>query len=99
MFLKILSVIAPVFFCAGIGLVWGRTGRPFDTKMVGALALNLGMPCLVFSALTSLEVTPSAFAEMVGAYSMVLACFLIIGLLTISVFNKPAHTFLPVFTS
>ena len=67
--------------------------------MVGALALNLGMPCLVFSALTSLEVTPSAFAEMVGAYSMVLACFLIIGLLTISVFNKPAHTFLPVFTS
>ena len=69
--------------------------------MVGALALNLRHALSVFSALTSLEVRPAAFAEMVGAYSMVLACFLlIIGLLTISVFKKAcSHTFLPVFTS
>jgi len=99
LFLKIFSVIAPVFVCAGIGFVWGRAGRPFDTRMVGALALNIGMPCLAFSALTKLKVSPEAFAEMAGAYALVLACFLVIGLITISVMRLPAHTFLPVFTS
>ena len=97
--LKILSVIAPVFLCAGIGFIWGRAGRPFDTRMVGALALNIGMPCLVFSALTKLKVSPTAFAEMAGAYALVLACFLAVGLITITSMRLPAHTFLPVFTS
>lgn len=99
MFLKIFSVIAPVFICAGIGFVWGRSGRPFDTRMVGALALNIGMPCLAFSALTKLKVSPEAFAEMAGAYGLVLAGFLAVGLVTITVMRLPAHTFLPVFTS
>lgn len=99
MLFKIFSVVAPVFVCAGIGFIWGRTGRPFDTRMVGALALNLGMPCLAFSALTRLDVSPTAFAEMVGAYGLVLACFLAIGLITIFIMKVPAHTYLPVFTS
>ena len=99
LFLKIFSVIAPVFVCAGIGFVWGRAGRPFDTRMVGALALNIGMPCLAFSALTKLKVSPEAFAEMAGAYALVLGCFLVVGLITITVMRLPAHTFLPVFTS
>ena len=99
MLLKIFSVIAPVFICAGIGFAWGRMGRPFDTRMVGALALNLGMPCLAFSALTKLKVSPEAFAEMAGAYALVLACFLVVGLICITVMKLPAHTYLPVFTS
>tara|TARA_R110002126_G_scaffold36678_10_gene111263 strand:- start:1171 stop:2100 length:930 start_codon:yes stop_codon:yes gene_type:complete len=99
LFLQIFSVIAPVFVCAGIGFVWGRVGRPFDTRMVGALALNLGMPCLAFSALTKLKVSPEAFAEMAGAYALVLGCFLVVGLISITVMRLPAHTFLPVFTS
>ena len=89
MLLKILSVIAPVFLCAGIGFAWGRAGRPFDTRMVGALALNIGMPCLAFSALTKLKVSPDAFAEMAGAYALVLACFLAVGLITITIMRLP----------
>lgn len=99
MLLQIFSVIAPVFVCAGIGFAWGRSGRPFDTRMVGALALNIGMPCLAFSALTKLKVSPEAFAEMAGAYALVLGCFLAVGLITITIMRLPAHTFLPVFTS
>lgn len=99
MILKILSVVAPVFVCAAIGFAWGRTGRPFDTRMVGALALNLGMPCLAFSTLTSLNVSPAAFATMAGAYALALGCFLVVGLTVIAVLKLPAHTYLPVFTS
>lgn len=99
MLLKILTVIAPVFVCAGIGFVWGRSGRPFDTRMIGALALNLGMPCLAFSTLTKLNVSLDSFGEMIGAYALVILCFLAIGLVTIRILKVPAHTYLPVFTS
>lgn len=99
MILKILSVIAPVFVCAGIGFLWARSGRPFDTKMVGTLALNIGMPCLAFSALTSLKVSPDAFATMAGVYGLALLSFLAVGLVVITVLRLPAHTYLPVFTS
>tara|TARA_B100000676_G_scaffold313002_1_gene390576 strand:- start:1762 stop:2544 length:783 start_codon:yes stop_codon:yes gene_type:complete len=67
--------------------------------MVGALALNLGMPCLAFSTLTSLNVSPKAFIEMVGAYGLVLTFFLFIGLTTIWIMRVPSHTYLPIFTS
>lgn len=99
MIFKILSVIAPVFVCAGIGFVWGRAGRPFDTRMVGGLALNLGMPCLAFSTLTKLKVSPDAFVTMAGAYALALACFLVVGLIVITLLRLPAHSYLPVFTA
>ncbi|MEX2453388.1 MAG: AEC family transporter [Rhodospirillaceae bacterium] len=99
MILKILSVIAPVFVCAGIGFAWGRMGKPFDTRMVGALALNLGMPCLAFSTLTKLQVSPEAFVKMAGVYAIAIACFLAVGLTVIALLRLPAHTYLPVFTS
>ena len=67
--------------------------------MVGSLALNVGMPCLAFSALTRLDVSFTAFVEMAGAYGLVLLCFLFVGLATIFVLRLPAHTYLPVFTS
>ena len=92
-------MIAPVFVCAGIGLTWRKLGHPFDTRMVGALALNLGMPCLVFSSLTRLNVSLTAFAEMVGAYAVVMLCFLFVGLAAIRSLKVPAHTYLPIFTS
>lgn len=99
MLLNILTVIAPVFVCAGIGFTWRKLGHPFDTRMVGALALNLGMPCLVFSSLTRLNVSLTAFAEMVGAYAVVMLCFLFVGLAAIRSLKVPAHTYLPIFTS
>ncbi len=92
-------MIAPVFVCAGIGFTWRKLGHPFDTRMVGALALNLGMPCLVFSSLTRLNVSLTAFAEMVGAYAVVMLCFLFVGLAAIRRLKVPAHTYLPIFTS
>lgn len=99
MIFKILSVVAPVFVCAGIGFFWGRMGRPFDTRMVGALALNLGMPCLAFSSLTTLDMSPAAFGTMAGSYALALGCFVLVGLAVITVLKLPAHTYLPVFTS
>ena len=99
MIYQILSVVAPVFCCAAIGFVWARLGRPFDTRMVGSLALNLGMPCLVFSTLTSLEISAGTIGRVALAYGIALVCFMIIGLACILLLRLPIHTFLPAFAS
>lgn len=70
---QIASVVAPIFVIAGIGFAWGRSSHKFDTNMVGTLTLNLGVPCLIFSTLTKLQVSPGAFGEMVGAFTLALA--------------------------
>ena len=96
---QILSVVAPVFCCAAIGFVWARLGRPFDTRMVGSLALNLGMPCLVFSTLTGLEISAGAIATIALAYGIALVAFVAVGFGCILLLRLPVHTFLPAFTS
>jgi hypothetical protein len=66
----IAAIIAPLFVIAGIGFAWGRSGRAFDTNMIGALTINLGVPCLIFSTLTRLDVSPVAFGRIAGAFAL-----------------------------
>lgn len=94
----IFSVVAPLFVCAGIGYVWGRLDRPFDAEMMTGLALQLGVPCLIFSTLTKLEVSIAAFAEMAGAYTLGLACFLAIAVVLTKLLGLDRRAFVPVLT-
>lgn len=68
--LEIAAIIAPLFIIAGIGLAWGRSGRPFDTNMIGALSLYFGVPCLIFSTMTKLEISPAAFGSIAGIFTL-----------------------------
>ncbi len=77
MLAQIASIIAPIFICAGLGFIWGRLDKPFDSTMVTNLALNLGMPALIFSTLTKLQVPSEEFLRM-GAFTASLSwlpCF------------------------
>ncbi len=64
MFSQLFSVIAPVLICAGIGYVWRRQGRPFDTGLVTPLVTNIGTPCLVFFTLIDTKLQPDTFLAM-----------------------------------
>lgn len=97
MFAQIATIITPLFVCAGIGFFWHRWGPPFDTRGVTNLALTLGMPCLVFSSLTRLEVPPEVFGEMAGAYGLALVVLLAVGFVVVRAFRLPLTTYLPVF--
>lgn len=96
---EIASIIAPLFICAGIGYFWERRGPPFESTSVTALALTLGMPCLIFSTLTKLEVSPEAFAEMSGAFGLAILGFLATGVVVLKVSRLPLSTYLPTFTA
>ena len=97
MLLQIAAIIAPLFVCAGIGYVWGRLDRPFDSQMITGLSLNFGIPCLILSSLTRLDISGEAFATVGGAYALGLAAGIAIGAAAARIFGLDMRTYTPVF--
>ena len=91
---ELFGILAPTFLSAFSGWIWVRSGRSFDRKMLGDLIAVVGAPCLVFSSLVSLEVTPGAMLQMALAAgcSYVISGFLGFGILR--VLKIPPQTFL-----
>ena len=91
---ELFGILAPTFLCALAGWIWVRSGRSFDRKMLGDLISVVGAPCLVFSSLVSLEVTPGAMLQMAVAAgcSYVVSGFLGFGMLR--ALKIPPQTFL-----
>ena len=93
--LEIAGIIAPLFFIAGIGYVWGRLGRSFDTTMVGMLTLNFGVPALIFSTLTQLEISLTVFGEIIGIFAIFMVANLALGAILLRAFSLEIPAFLP----
>ena len=93
--LEISGIIAPLFFIAGIGYVWGNSGRPFDTTKVSMLCLNFGVPALIFSTLTGLEISLTAFGNFIGIFAIFIAANLVIGAILLRAFHLEIPAFLP----
>ncbi len=94
MIFELLSVVAPVFVVALVGLIRARSGTRFDEDSISRLVLNVGIPCLVFRTLTSLDVPPAELARMAGLAAGVMSMFALGGFAALKVMNLPAHTYL-----
>ena len=94
MILELLSVVAPVFLVALVGLAWARSGAHFDEVSISRLVLNVGIPCLVFRSLTSLDVPPAELARMAGLAAAVMSMFAVGGFAVLKLRKLPAHTYL-----
>jgi hypothetical protein len=92
---QLFAVVAPVLICAGLGFLWVRLGRRFDTRLVTELLTLVGTPCLVASTLTRLELDLALVGEMAMAALLALTGFALIGLATLRAMKLPAHSFLP----
>jgi hypothetical protein len=93
--IDIAAIIAPLFAIAGIGFAWGRSGKPFDTNMVGMLTVNFGVPCLIFSTLTKLQVSPTAFGAVAGLFALALAINAVVSATVLRLMRVDVAAFLP----
>lgn len=91
----LLSIIAPVFVCAGVGFVWTRSGRPFDTALVTTLVTVIGAPCLVFSTLTRLELDLNVFGSMALAAAVATAGLAAVSIVVLKIARHNQRAFLP----
>ncbi|MCH7943901.1 MAG: hypothetical protein IIB67_11825, partial [Proteobacteria bacterium] len=93
MFEVLLPIMAPIFICVGLGWGWVKSGRSMDISAVNTMVTNLGAPCLVFSSLASLSVSPAALTNMALATALAVAVFLAVG----AVILRLARLSLPVY--
>lgn len=89
------AVLAPVFVVAALGYGWTRARLPYDSAFITAFAVNVSSPCLVFSALTRLRLSPDAMAEMAAAAA---ACMALTALASVPVLlaaRLPLRVYVP----
>jgi len=91
----LLSIIAPVFICAGIGFVWQKQGRSYDTALITALITNIGTPCLVFFTLYDADLKIADFGVMALAAALAIAGFALLGGVVLKLTGLPFRTYLP----
>ncbi len=85
LYLKLIDVIAPVFFVIGIGYYLGRKNPEINTDFITTFAGNVGTPAMIFYTITTTGVTLSVFTEyfiyaliIIGGFSLVGIIFLIL---------------------
>jgi predicted permease len=95
---ELSAVVLPVLLVAGIGFIWARTGRRFDSVFLTDIATNVGTPCLVAHSLMTLEIDPAALAQMGVAVLTAVSGFLVLGFIVLRVMKLSINSYLPALT-
>jgi len=95
MFLELFNIVMPVFVCAGLGFWWTKSGRKYDAELITDLISVIGMPCIIFSVLTSTDLTVEAFGEMALGTAICLASFMALGYGLLKATKQNIKAFLP----
>lgn len=93
--IDIAAIIAPLCVIAGIGFAWGRSSQHFDTNMIGMLTVNFGVPCLIFSTLTRLQVPVEAFGAIAGLFALALVISAAVAVVALRLMRLDIVAFLP----
>ena len=94
MFLRLFSIISPIVICASIGYAWARLGRPFDTRFVTRLVMNVGAPFLIISSLTKTQIDRTALGEVGLAVLCSLLIVGFVGYLLLRLFRMEVRSYL-----
>jgi len=91
----LLAVVAPVFICVGIGLLWGYLRKPFDNEIITSLVYNVGAPCLIIATFAKVKISSAALGELALAGVLCYAAFALIGGLVLRASRLAIADFLP----
>lgn len=64
MYIHVFSVIAPIFICVLVGVIWARRQMPYDADFVSRLIMNVGAPCLLIATLGKVAIPKAQLAEL-----------------------------------
>lgn len=88
LFLELMNIMLPVILTAGIGYVWVRRGAPFDAGLTGTLGAFIAVPCLIFSSLTTMNLSLDDAGQMAGMVFAAIVLMTIIGWLALTIWGK-----------
>lgn len=84
------GIIAPVFLCAAVGYVWGRTRRPFDAEMVSTLVITVTTPCLIVATLGNTDISLAALSQVA---LLVVVVLLLSAAIACAILHLSGHAF------
>ena len=90
----LIPVVAPVLITIGIGYAWARHGHALDVRFLANLIHNVGMPSMIFSTLTRVDVDPLVFVDMSWASLATHLAFVLIGALVLRAARLPLSVYL-----
>lgn len=92
---ELLSIVAPVYVCAGLGYLWTRSGRRYDSELVTELIFLIGAPCLIFSTLVDRTIDRDTVVRMATATVLALSAFFVLAFVLLRVAGLPRRGYLP----
>jgi len=95
LYLKLIDVIAPVFFVIGIGYYLGKKNPEINTDFITTFAGNVGTPAMIFYTITTTGVTLSVFTEYFIYSLIVIGGFSIVGIIFLLLLKKDFISELP----
>lgn len=91
---EIFSILAPILICVSIGYGWKKSGRSYDTQLVTDIVTYFGTPCLLFYALSTINLSSQQLLEMALAALLANCAFIVIGSIFLKLFCLPPRAFL-----
>ena len=95
LYLKLIDVIAPVFFVIGVGYYLGRKNPEINTDFITTFAGNVGTPAMIFYTITTTGVTLNVFTEYFIYALIVIGGFSIVGIIFLLLLKKDFISELP----
>lgn len=95
MIAELSAIVAPVFICIGIGLLWAKLDKPFDPDIITSLVYNVGAPCLILATFAKVKLSPAALAELALAGVLCYAAFAAIGAIVLRQLRLGLGDYLP----
>ena len=95
LYLKLIDVIAPVFFVIGIGYYLGKKNPEISTDFITTFAGNVGTPAMIFYTITTTGVTLAVFIEYFIYALIIITGFSLVGILFLLILKKDFISELP----
>ena len=95
LYVKLIDVIAPVFFVIGIGYYLGKKNPEISTDFITTFAGNVGTPAMIFYTITTTGVTLSVFIEYFTYAFIIILGFSLLGILFLLLLKKDFISELP----
>ena len=92
--LTVLEIVAPVFLLASVGFVWVKIGGEYRIEFVTRLAMTLGVPALIFTALMKTEIDPAALTVLTLASVVGYAVLTLVFLAAVRLLRLEMRTYL-----
>jgi len=93
---QIFDIIAPVLVVIAIGFIWAKRKMPLDDTMVSLLMVNLGVPCLLISALLSTQVDLADLGQVTASALVLFTLTSVVAYMVLKIKGLRPRDFLPV---